>query len=249
MTHDGGHLLPADRNAEAERGYLEVVDRIEALVGEHRLALDSGVKACPEWTVRDLLGHLTGIAEDWRDGRFDGYASTEWTGAQVARHTGSEWSELRTAWRSAIAGLPSAAPHPQLGPPWRWLFGDALTHEADLRETADDATRPPDDAVLTGLAQMVGRWRHDMGAAGSAPSLRLTATGIRSWVIGADANPDAHVEADAYELWRALTGRRSLEAIHKFSWTGAPAGASAWFDRLPYPFRLPGADRDRSTRA
>lgn len=226
---------------EHEQRYLEVVDRIEALIGEGSLPLDRRVPACPRWTVRDLLGHLTGIAEDWCAGRLDGYASSEWTEAQVARHAGATWGELRTAWRSAIAMLSSTPSHPQLGAPWRWLFGDALCHEADLYETTEHGTRPPAEAVLVGLGQMVGRWRRTFDAANSGPGLRLTAVGVRSWVIGADPDPAVHVEADPYELWRALSGRRNREAIDAFEWSGEQVASSVWFDRLPYPFRLPAA--------
>ena len=214
--------------------YIGVVDRIDELVA-NGLPLDARVRACPDWTVQQLLGHLTGIAQDWVTGRFEGYATDAWTNEQVDRHAGRSWNELRRSWRAALDALPSAAPHPQLGAPWRWLFGDALCHEADLRETTDDLGRPPSDAVLVGLGQMMGRWRQTLQA--REDGLVVSATGVRRWEIGQVGAQPAHLESDPYELWRAVSGRRAIEEISQYDW---PHGrASDWFDTLPFPFRAP----------
>jgi hypothetical protein len=53
-----------------------------------------------------------------------------------------------------------------------------------------------------------------------APALRIR-TGEREWVVG-DGIPKATVTAPAFELFRALSGRRSLEQIRNFSWDGNP---------------------------
>ena len=189
--------------------------------------------------MQQLLSHLTGIAEDWTTGRFDGYASAAWTDEQVARHAGRPWDELRAAWLAALGSLPSVDPHPQLGAPWRWLFGDALCHEADLREAADDVTRPPDEVVLVGLRQMAARWRQTL--AQRDDRLVLDAIGVRTWDLGRDGGPAARVAADPYELWRAVSGRRSIDEIDRYDWSGGRA--ADWFAVLPYPFEVP-APRD-----
>lgn len=214
--------------------YFGVVDRIDEVVADG-LQLDRRVRACPDWTIRQLLGHITGIAEDWVTGRFQGYASEAWTNEQVDRHAGRSWADLRVCWRAALDELPSAPPHPQLGAPWRWLFGDALCHEADLRETTDDGRRPPSDAVVVGLGQVMGRWRqalHDR-----EDGLVVTATGVRTWEIGNVGVRPAHVESDPYELWRAVSGRRAIEDIDRYDWSDGRA--SDWFLTLPLPFRAP----------
>jgi uncharacterized protein (TIGR03083 family) len=218
--------------------YLGVVDRIDALVSTG-VALHRRVAACPDWTVAQLLGHLTGIAEDWTTGRFEGYASAAWTDAQVARHAGRSWDELRVDWRRALDALPTADPHPQLGAPWRWLFGDALCHEADLRETAGDGSRPPDDVVMVGLGQMVSRWRQTLTSHDGR--LNVTATGARTWELGGDADLTATVEAEPYELWRAISGRRSIDAVEHYQWTVGRASPMVPDAALP----LSGPDRTR----
>ena len=46
------------------------------------------VRGCPDWSARDILGHLVGITEDWLTGRLDNYGSTDWTTDQVRRQRG-----------------------------------------------------------------------------------------------------------------------------------------------------------------
>ena len=246
--------------------YVEVVDRIEALAGRADVLggglVDRLVPACPSWTGRDLLGHLTGIAQDWVAGRLESYASTHWTAEHVARNAQLSLPDLMAAWRTAVGEL-GTTHHPQLGAPWRWLFGDALIHEADLYEASGLGGGPPEPAIQVAFGQIVGRWRHEVvgASAGSRwPGLLLVDPARRSWSIdsdhtaerrapeAADRSPVAvsplSVKAPVQELWRMLTGRLSLDEIRALDWSDDP---SPVFDRaLPFPFRL--AVRDAPSR-
>jgi predicted ATP-grasp superfamily ATP-dependent carboligase len=52
------------------------------------------------------------------------------------------------------------------------------------------------------------------------PSLRLS-DGHKDWVLGSGP-PAVTVTADRYELFRAITGRRSASAIRAYDWSGDP---------------------------
>ena len=52
-------------------------------------ALDALAQATPEWRVRDILAHMSGVNTDIVNGNLNGVASDEWTDAQVA--TRREW--------------------------------------------------------------------------------------------------------------------------------------------------------------
>ena len=86
----------SDRHLEA---YLAVKDRIVELAStaeaESGGLLSAVVPACPEWSVRDLLGHLVGLTEDWVQGNLDGYGSNQWAQAQVDRWTGRDRKSTR----------------------------------------------------------------------------------------------------------------------------------------------------------
>ena len=212
--------------------YLEVRERVDRLVrgGDP----DSPVSTCPDWTVRDVVAHLTGLCEDWAEGRLEGYGSDAWTEAQIARFAGAEVEEILDRWRRAATRFADLDDDPVMGPPARWAFGDAVTHEADIRG-ALGAERVPNDAVLMALKGAIARWRQVLGDAGT-PTLHLHATDARAWWLGQPDDPDA-VTADtsSYEIFRALAGRRSESQVRAWSWSGSPeAFISAG---LPDPFR------------
>jgi hypothetical protein len=129
--------------------------------------------------------------------------------------------------------------HPVMGPPARWAFGDAITHEADIRG-AVQAERVPHDAVVLALKGGVGRWRQVLREAG-VPTLLIRAVDAREWWAGQPEDPDAViVETSAYELFRALAGRRSINQVCEWSWSSDPHVFTA--TGLPYPFAWASSD-------
>jgi hypothetical protein len=120
-----------------------------------------------------------------------------------------------------------------MGPPARWAFGDAVTHEADIRG-ALRAGRVPADAVLLSLKGSVARWRDTLRNE-SIATLLLRAPDARDWWLGVRDDPRAvDVEAPAYEFFRALSGRRSLSQVRTWRWSGNSDPYLAI--GLPYPF-------------
>jgi len=192
------------------------------------------IPACPAWTVRDLTAHLTGLCEDWVEGRLDGYASEAWTAAQVKRFRNCSVDETIHRWDDSAKRLIRLEDDPVMGPPTRWAFGDAIIHEADLRG-AVGAERVPDDAVLLALKGSIGRWRESLRLV-DAPSLHVQTLDARDWWLGNPADTAAvSVRTSAYELFRALAGRRSEAQIRAWDWSGDPDPYLK--SGLPYPFR------------
>ncbi|HZT67100.1 MAG TPA: maleylpyruvate isomerase N-terminal domain-containing protein [Acidimicrobiales bacterium] len=212
--------------------YRLVQQRIAKLVTDANA--DSVIPSCPDWRVRDLVAHLAGLCEDWVAGRLDGYASEAWTASQVARFSDLPVQAVLGRWEEALEPFAALEDHPVMGPPARWAFGDAVIHEADLRGTLK-ADRVPADAVALALRGSIGRWRQVLGEA-SAPTLLLRAPELREWWLGVPDDPQATtVEAPAYEVFRALAGRRTEDQMRSWQWEGDPGP----FLRagLPYPFQ------------
>lgn len=72
-------------------------------------ALDASAPATPEWRVRDIGGHLSGICADIVTGNLDGVASDPWTAAQVEARRAwpverllTEWDEMGTRVEATI---------------------------------------------------------------------------------------------------------------------------------------------------
>lgn len=197
-------------------------------------AAGTTVPASPAWTVKDVIAHLCGIAADTVAGRVEGVGSDAWTAAQVdARRERdlddvvSEWDERAPAFEDLLRALP-----PHIGAS---AIGDLVTHAHDVRGALH---RPGDrDGEAVGLATdyYVERFRRRAAKRG-APPLRLEA-GRREWLVegtGAGAaltagEGVATARTDAFELLRALTGRRTPAQIRAWDWSEDP---SPWIDLL-----------------
>jgi uncharacterized protein (TIGR03083 family) len=218
--------------------YLAVRDRVSDVVAAHG---EEPVPTCPGWAVRDVVAHLAGLCEDWVEGRLADYASDAWTAAQFARFDRLDVPEILQRWSAAATRFAALDDDPMMGPPARWAFGDAITHEADLRG-ALSAAHVPQDAVLLALKGAIARWRQVLHDAG-APTLLLRATDARDWWLG---QPDdlaaVIVETQAYDVFRALAGRRSVDQVRDWAWSRDPEPFLA--AGLPYPFRWASTDID-----
>ena len=70
----------------------------------------------PLWTVKDIVGHVTGVAADVLAGRVEGAGSPEWTARQVAARKDksleevlAEWSEVATQFEPLFENVPQIA--------------------------------------------------------------------------------------------------------------------------------------------
>src|SRR6516165_9046368 len=137
--------------------YDAVRTRIAAIVPAH---CDEPVAACPGWRVHDVLAHLTGLCEDWVGRRLDGYASDTWTAGHVSRHATLTCGELLDCWADAMGPFAELDDNDTDAAPSRFAFGDAVIHEADIRD-AIAADGVPADAVRLGLHGTMARWEHE----------------------------------------------------------------------------------------
>jgi hypothetical protein len=173
------------------------------------------------------------LCEDWVDGRLDGYASEAWTANQVIRLAHVPLDDVLARWDRALGAFIALPADPVMGPPARWAFGDAVVHEADIRG-AIGSGRVPLDAVALALKGQVARWRQVVADAGIG-TLLVRCPDLRDWWLGKHDDPRAVVvEAPAYEVFRAIAGRRSVEQVRSWAWSDDPSPFIA--AGLPYPF-------------
>ena len=218
--------------------YQEVRLRITELVVQNPDRLDELVPACPGWTARQLVAHLVGLTRDLVAENFDGWATERWTLAQVECFGSYSGADLVAAWSGMAESVGDAAAFGDV-PAVAFAFGDAVVHEADLRPALAPGSRVPADSMIGALAAGVARWRSVLLAAG-LPALYLEVPGVRSWWLGDRADARAvFVEADAYEVFRALYGRRSAAQVASWQWSGS---AEPYIEAgLPFPFQWAGS--------
>jgi uncharacterized protein (TIGR03083 family) len=169
------------------------------------------VPACPEWTVTDLLAHLTVIAERVLE-RHGGTpppppASTPDVPALLDR-----WDDVGTE----LDGLLAAAG----GRSGEIMVMDAYTHELDLRAAlgvpppaGHAAWAPSFDVLVRGFSGSI--------AARGLPPLRFRTSDGEEWTAG-EGRPTASVTAPAHDLYRALAGRRSVGQLAALDWSETP---------------------------
>lgn len=206
------------------------------------------VPACPGWRVRDVVAHLVGLAVDVTTGRVDGYAGESWTARQVAERSRSTMSDLVEEWERVLpefldinrdlasSNLPEMVNH-VLEPVPKTSFEsafhvDLVHHEHDLLGAAGEPRRDPLPADIAAMrAQLVNvRLRF---AADQLPTLRIAPVDTdRSWDVGS-GTPSAAVSAPVIDVLRSFGGRRTLEEIRSFAWSGESDGMA---ERMVLPF-------------
>jgi uncharacterized protein (TIGR03083 family) len=216
--------------------YLEVQDRMLATaVGQ---ALERRVPACPEWTVRDVVGHVAGLAKDaalgalptinlldqWRD---ESVAATRdgMTDRHVQRARSMSFDEVVDEWRRTtklLAPMLSGTEQFPGSPPFGMdaiLVTDLWVHDTDIGGSVA-RPRPADDA-----AAAIALAAYSFGIAPRLEALGLPPFGLRYGeklrVVGS-GEPAVTVTADRYELVRMLAGRRSRMQIAAMDWDGDP---------------------------
>ena len=203
---------------EAAAAYRQGRERITGLlrqVGDK--AESTEVPACPGWTPKDVVGHLTGVCADILAGRLDGVATDPWTAAQVEERRSKSVEEVLAEWEDVGPQVEALLPS---FPEWAasQLVFDQLSHEHDLTDAL--GLPPPDDAhadgpalefaanALTARAEQLG-----------LPPLTI-ACGDRTW-SSEGLGEGATLRVRAIDLLRSLTGRRTADQIKALEWDGA----------------------------
>ncbi len=180
------------------------------------------VPACPEWRVKDVYAHLSGVVADILAGQLDGVATDPWTARQVAERADWSLGEICTEWTTNACTLEAmlATVDDDLVDPR--LVIDEWTHEQDIRGAlgrpgARDL--PVVAFAVRHLAAGIGEYWKEAGLAPVG-----LAGDTASYVLG-DGEPVATLRAPDFELARLLLGRRSTAQVTALDWTADPGPA------------------------
>jgi uncharacterized protein (TIGR03083 family) len=181
------------------------------------------VPTCPGWSVADVIAHLTGVCADILAGNMAGVASVPWTGAQVTARRDRSLDDLLAEWSVVGPQVESVAEHFPAPSGAQWV-ADQVTHEHDIRTALDLPDARDSAGVEIAIAFLVTGGLHSSVSARGLPPLEVRA-GQRSWQVGVVERPTevvGVVEAPSFEVFRALTGRRSAAQIRGMGWTVDP---------------------------
>jgi uncharacterized protein (TIGR03083 family) len=177
------------------------------------------VPGCPQWVVRDVIAHVTGVCADVLSGNVGGVATEAWTAAQVAERKDRTVGEILAEWSEIAPQVEAMAQHFPGRIAEQWVL-DLTTHEHDVRGALARPGARDSAGVAIGLD-----FAATMGLAASIaerglPPLRVKAA-EQQWVVG-EGEPTAELGGMPFDLFRAMTGRRSAAQIRGFTWTGDP---------------------------
>ena len=181
------------------------------------------VPATPAWSAHDVLAHLVGVPQDVVNGRLEGLASDSWTQAQVDARRDASVADLLAEWDDygpKFEAMLAAAPEEIAG---QAIF-DAASHEHDLRGAFGTPGARDSDAIAGGWDWLLAaRTRNGAPAICFVVESGEQVSGVGDLV--------ARVEAPRFELFRAVSGRRTAAEVTRYRW-----------DREPDPALLLAAD-------
>ena len=166
------------------------------------------VPSCPAWTVRQVYAHQAGVAADLLAGRLDGITTDPWTDRQVQEREGRTLAEILDEWDADAPRLVEAL-RPLGDDVDRRLVLDLWAHEQDVRHAVGQPggrSGPVFDFVVD---HVQGYVEHHFTRAGLEPS----------GVDLGDGRSGVAVQVDAFELVRAVFGRRSADQVMAWAWT------------------------------
>jgi uncharacterized protein (TIGR03083 family) len=196
---------------EISRLYQEARQRITALVNGDDAAWTVQLAACPAWSVRDVVAHMVGVAQDWASGRLTGPPSDAETAAQVARFSGCDKAAMLAAWTEAAAQLDHLAETEALTPP----LGDITAHEHDVRGAIGQPGARDSSAVWHSTDQLLANLHTPV-------ALRVTVEDGQ-YRSGPEGRAEIELHTSRFEALRWRTGRRSRAQLAAMDWSDDPA--------------------------
>lgn len=192
----------------------------ELLLAASPQQLAAIVPACPDWSLKDLLAHVAGVARDMATGNLAGVGDDEWTAAQIAAGADLGVEELVESWTKDSVQVEGALDliHPAAA---GLTVADLVTHEHDARGTLGRPGARDLEAVNLSIYAHV-RWLGRRLKENGLGAVEVVA-GDDAWTVGPDEPPAATLSGTHFELLRALTGRRTPEEILSLGWTGDPS--------------------------
>jgi uncharacterized protein (TIGR03083 family) len=220
-------------------------------------AADEVVPACPAWTVRDLVAHLQHVAEEYSAGRFP-YRSLDpndmearrapdrvaindmWADAGVDARRDRSLGDLLHDWELSAQRLyrmmtdepvlADATENDYLA--WS-AFGDFAVHYQDVLGALDLPADRDAYCAKLGFGTLPVLWSAHVRSLDRVPPLRLV-TQRGDLVVGTGGDSPATLEVDWFELYRAMSGRRSRGQVVALL---EPVGPDRYLDAFTlYPF-------------
>jgi uncharacterized protein (TIGR03083 family) len=221
--------------SDAAAAYRMVRDRVDALVRGRAGIAELTVPACPGWTIRQVVAHLTGVAQDIDALNLEKKGTGPWADAQVARLGGHRIDDLLDLWGQSLDSVSANLAFASDAGVCQLVF-DTLTHEHDIRGALGQPGSRAGDLAFKAALGFVTTMGDQFIRQAELPALRLSTPTIGSVQLGDPHTARGHVELNIsdFETLRAFGGRRSIGQLLALPWLGNPTDLMpAFTDVLP----------------
>ena len=168
------------------------------------------VPATPGWTVRDVLSHVAGVADDIVHGNVEGAATEPWTAAQVERWRDAPVGEMIERWAAQVDQVAHALQAIGEGRP----PVDCHSHEHDVRH-ALGRFGARNTALIRWIAERI-----EGNPIGRPVTIHVGDGEVLS--IAGEGEPLELHGVDRFESIRSRVGRRSRAQVLAYAWSMPP---------------------------
>jgi uncharacterized protein (TIGR03083 family) len=175
--------------------------------------------------VSDVVAHLTGIAVDVVEGRFEGAGTPEWTARQVESRRDvplagvcGEWRAVAPRFDALLAADADLAVR---------AAADAVVHALDISIALGVTADPDRLPVAVAAARYARLFASRVEAAGHGGVMVFDEDGtvlLDTAGAGADDAASVTVRAPATDLLLAFSGRLTERQVEALGWEHAPPG-------------------------
>ena len=221
--------------SDAAAAYRLICERVDALVRGRDDIAELAVPACPGWTIRQVVAHLAGVAQDIVALNLEKKGTGPWADAHVARLGGHNIDYLLDLWGQSLDSVSANLAFASDAGVCQLVF-DTLTHEHDIRGALRQPGSRAGDLAFTAALGFMTTMGDRFIRHAELPALRLRTPTIGSVQLGDPHTARGHVALSIsdFEALRAFGGRRSVGQLLALPWDGDPTNLmSAFTDVLP----------------
>jgi uncharacterized protein (TIGR03083 family) len=221
--------------SDAGAAYRLICDRVDALVRGRDGVAELSVPACPGWTIRHVVAHLAGVAQDIVGLNLEKKGTGPWADAHIARLGERSIDELLDLWGQSLDSVSANLAFASDAGVCQLVF-DTLTHEHDIRGALrEPGSRDGDLAFKAALGFMTTMGDQFIRQA-KLPAFLLSTPTIGSVQLGDPhtARGQVALSVSDFEALRSFGGRRSVGQLLALPWDGDPTNLMpAFTDVLP----------------
>jgi uncharacterized protein (TIGR03083 family) len=219
----------------AGTAYRLICERVDALVRGRDGIAELAVPACPGWTVRQVVAHLAGVAQDVMALNLEKKGTAPWADAQVARLGAHSIDDLLDLWGQSLDSVSANLAFASDAGVCQLVF-DTLTHEHDIRGALSEPGSRAGDLAFEAALGFVTTMGDQFIRQAGLPALRLSTPTIGSVQLGDPQTALGHLTLSLsdFEALRAFGGRRSVAQLLALPWDRNPTNLMpAFTDVLP----------------